>query len=376
MMDAKQLKSGLRSTAFALRGYNVTNLGRSREFLTHNVFGPIVREHLAKASQTCSQITGRKTDLVARVRRGRETTLKTYTDAIGLIVAMEMAQVQLLKQFFDIDIAAAKVTFGYSLGELSALMAAGVLDMQEGLKVPLALADDCVALSDGVTMGILFSRGVEISHREVRHLCQRINNEGRGVIDISSVLTPNSMLLLGQGDTLDRFRRRMRDEIAPNVHLRKNNRRWPPIHTSIVWEKNISNRAAVLLHTMQGGFTAPRPPVFSLITGTIAYDQFNVRDLLCRWVDSPQLLWEAIYYTLYSGVTTVVHVGPEPNIIPATYKRLKENVEAQTKNSFGMRALSIARPWLKAILPARTALLRAPEIKHVMLEDWLLEQKL
>ena len=40
-----------------------------------------------------------------------------------------------------------------------------------------------------------------------------------------------------------------------------------------------------------------------------------------------------------------------------------------------MRALSVAvsRPWLQSILPERLGLLRAPLIKHIVLEDWLLE---
>jgi [acyl-carrier-protein] S-malonyltransferase len=42
---------------------------------------------------------------------------------------------------------------------------------------------------------------------------------------------------------------------------------------------------------------------------------------------------------------------------------------------FGLRAVSgmARRPWLTAILPSRTALLRAPFVRHVILEDWLLE---
>jgi [acyl-carrier-protein] S-malonyltransferase len=40
-----------------------------------------------------------------------------------------------------------------------------------------------------------------------------------------------------------------------------------------------------------------------------------------------------------------------------------------------MRAVSglARRPWLAAMLPANAALLRAPYVKHVNLEDWLLE---
>ena len=68
-------------------------------------------------------------------------------------------------------------------------------------------------------------------------------------------------------------------------------------------------------------------------------------------------------------------MGPEPNIIPATYSRLRDNVEAETSGSIRMRALTavVQHPWIKPLLSDRTALLRAPLIEQVILEDWLLE---
>ena len=39
-------------------------------------------------------------------------------------------------------------------------------------------------------------------------------------------------------------------------------------------------------------------------------------------------------------------------------------------------ARAVRRPWLTAVLPSRTALLRAPAVNHIILEDWLLEQPL
>lgn len=374
-MDVKQFKDQLATTAFAFRGYNITNLGRSGELLAHPRYGATVRDCLREAAKTHADVTGRKSDLIHRVRRGHETTLKTYSHAIALIVAMEIAQLRLLDEFFGIHYKSAKMGFGYSLGEIAALIAGGSLDMSQGLQIPLSLADDCAALAADATLGILFSRGHELPTHEVRELCMRINSEDRGMIDISAYLSPNSLLLMGEGDTLDRFKRRMADEIGEPLHLRKNDHRWPPMHTSLVWRKSISNRAGLLLNLVQGTLKAPQPPVFSLVTGTIAYDDYNIRDLLCRWSDQPQRLWDAVYHILGSNITRVVHVGPQPNIIPATFTRLSENVIAQTKNSFGARALLVARPWLKAILPARTALLRAPQIEQIILEDWLLAQK-
>jgi [acyl-carrier-protein] S-malonyltransferase len=134
-----------------------------------------------------------------------------------------------------------------------------------------------------------------------------------------------------------------------------------------------------MMDAMPGGFQPPCPPIVSLVTGERSYDDYHARDILRDWVDHPQRLWDAIYETLASGVTTVIHVGPDPNLIPATFNRLSENVQEQIKGrslgKMGMRAAAglARRPWLSAILPSRAALLRAPTIKHILLEDWLLE---
>jgi [acyl-carrier-protein] S-malonyltransferase len=376
-MNVKQLKNRVSNAAFAFRGYNVTNLGRSPELLAHAAYGPIVAECLQQASHVCSESTGHKVDLVRRVRQRRETTLKTYADAAALIMAMELAQLRLLKEFFGIEYQSGKLAYGFSLGEITALIASDVIGFEEALRIPLELAADCVKLAADVTLGVLFSRGRELPLHEVRRLCLQINEQGRGVIDVSAYLSPNSLLIMGQGDTLDRFKQRMKDVLPPQVYLRKNSNGWPPLHTPIIWEKFIPNRCSMLMHTVKVASHAPRPPILSLVTGQFSYDEFNVRDLVCRWTDQPQHLWDAICETLSMGIETVIHIGPEPNLIPATFERLAENVKAQTKNNLGMRALSavVNRPWLKSLLPARTALLRAPLIQHVILEDWLLSQE-
>ena len=128
------------------------------------------------------------------------------------------------------------MVFGYSLGELTAVIAAGVFEMQHALKLPLAVAADCVELADNVTMGVLFSRGPVLDFDEVKRLCLHINAEGAGVIGISSFLAPNTVLLLGQYDTVDRFGQLMHDVFPKRVYLRKNSDQWPPVHTPLVWQ--------------------------------------------------------------------------------------------------------------------------------------------
>jgi [acyl-carrier-protein] S-malonyltransferase len=195
-------------------------------------------------------------------------------------------------------------------------------------------------------------------------------------------LAPNTVLLLGQNGTIDVFAKRMHDVFPARVSLRKNNHAWPPMHTPLVWQRNIPNRAGVMVQTMPGGFAKPNPPVLSLVTGRMSYNDFNAREILVQWIDQPQRLWDAVYETLASHVETLIHVGPDPNLIPATFQRLRDNVQAQltgnSLNKLGLRAMAraVRRPWLTALLPSRTALLRAPTVRHIILEDWLLEQPL
>ncbi len=377
-LSPAELKNILKNTAFAFRGYNVTNLGETPKLLGHQVFGPVVKKHLQRAADVCSEVTKTNVDLVGRVQREEETSLDTYAEALALVVAVEQAHVELLKTFFDIKLTEANMAYGFSLGEISSLVAAGVLRMEDALRIVLEMSTDAVELSHDVSLGVLFSLSGELSRADVHRLCLDINSEGQGVIGVSAYLAPNSMLLIGQGDSLDRFTVRKAELSRERIFVRKNDNRWPPLHTPIVWQRNIPNRSQVLMHTMPGGCRTPHPPILSLVTGDFSYTVTNTRDIMGKWVDHPQMLWEAVDKTLSRGIEAVVHVGPEPNIIPATFERLASNVLLQTKGHFRMRTLSrmVERRWLAAILPKRASLLRAAKLRHVRLENWLLKQKI
>jgi [acyl-carrier-protein] S-malonyltransferase len=376
---AVSLQSKIASTAFTFRGYNITNLGRTDELLGHAAYGPTVRRYLRKASEVCADIINRPVDLVQLVDQKHEPNLHQYAESVALIVAVELAQVQLLQEFHGVHYSEARLAYGYSLGELAAVACGGVFDMTDVLRVPIAMAADCAALSENVKMGVLFSRGPVIDELDVRRLCRQITSEAQGTIGVSSILSPNTYLLLGQDDTVARFKSRMHEVLPDPAHIRMNPDKWPPMHTPIVRQRNIPDRAAVMMDAMPGGFQPPCPPIVSLVTGERSYDDYHARDILRDWVDHPQRLWDAVYETLASGVSTVIHVGPDPNLIPATFNRLSENVQEQiagrSLGKMGMRAAAglARRPWLSAILPSRAALLRAPTIKHVILENWLLE---
>src|SRR5262249_4843674 len=124
-MSGAELTRHIESTALAFRGYDVSNLGRSRELLEHERYGPIVARTLDHVSEICSDTIGARTDLAAHIRAGEKTSLETFPHDVATIVAMELAQLELLEEVFDIPIRRTRLTFGYSIGELSALIFGG-----------------------------------------------------------------------------------------------------------------------------------------------------------------------------------------------------------------------------------------------------------
>ncbi|MBT7728560.1 MAG: ACP S-malonyltransferase, partial [Planctomycetaceae bacterium] len=238
-----QLAKGLGKSAFAFRGYNATNLGRTPELLRHPKYGQIVEKYLQRASDICTDVMKFPVDLAQRVRLEKEATLKEYHESIALIVTMELAQLEILETFFEISLTDANMMYGFSLGELTALTAGGVLTLDDALKIPLMMSRDAAELADDVTLCVLFSRsGKFIPRKNVHRLCAEINAEGNGVIGVSTFLAPNSMLLIGQKDTVQRLKERKGEITTERISVRVNDDKWPPLHTPIVWQRNITDR--------------------------------------------------------------------------------------------------------------------------------------
>jgi [acyl-carrier-protein] S-malonyltransferase len=375
------LKKQITTAAIAFRGYDTSNLGRGAEFLEHPVYSPVVRAILARASLVCGDVLKTKVDLAARMQSRAAATLETFVEDTATIVAMELAQIQLLEEVFGISVREAVLSFGHSIGELSALVVGGVYEMEQLLPIPLALAHDCAGLTADTTMGILSSPSGVLDAEHVQRLCSSISSLGHGLVGPSTYLSPYQVLLLGQGDTLDLLEAEMRQYLPAAVTLRRRPNHWPPLHTPLVWERSVPNRAAVALYHTDGGHRKPKPTVVSCTTGRANYDEWNSREILTEWTDHPQRLWEVMEHTLASGADLVIHVGPEPKLIPMAFERLSGKIMKQLKSRhldrLGRRVLpSISRNhWLARKLPMNAVLFRAPFVNHLILEDWLLAQE-
>jgi len=255
------------------------------------------------------------------------------------------------------------------------MVVGGSFGLDQLLPIPLAMSDDCASLAADVKMAILFTRAPVLPEVDVERLCAEVSSEGSGIVAPSAYLSPNTALLLGQGQTIDRVEGVLKDYLPAKVMLRRNPNRWPPLHTPIVRARNIPNRTATALYQIRGPRPLPTPPVLSCVTGRRSDDALSSRETLVEWTERPQRLWDVIDETLSAGVESVIHVGPAPNLIPATFARLSNNVKKSFGNRyFGGIVSSMHRhAWLASLLPQRASLLRAPSVSQIILEDWLLD---
>ncbi|MEM9658457.1 MAG: ACP S-malonyltransferase, partial [Planctomycetota bacterium] len=263
----RPLNAVIADSALAFRGFNVTNLGRTPELLQIEAYRDIVEDELERFSRVCGETVGRSVDLIEAVRSRREFCLAGYAQSLALVVAVEAAQLRLLREIHQINYADARLSFGYSLGELMALSCGGAFHAADLVRVPLAMAADCAAMADDVRMGVLFSRGPAIQEEHVQQLCAAVTAEGNGTIGVSAILSPNTYLLIGQHNSVARFRDVMGELLPRQSHLRFNSQRWPPLHTPIVRQRNIPDRSSLFLETIPGGAAPPCPAVVSLATG-------------------------------------------------------------------------------------------------------------
>ena len=143
--------------------------------------------------------------------------LSTFVHDIGTVVGMQIAQIRILEQVFDIPVRQARLSFGHSIGELSALVLGGVYEMEQLLPVPLSLATDCAELTADTTLGILSVHGATLQIEDVEHLCASISRRGHGLIGPSTYLSPYQVLLLGQHDTLSMLEQEMHEFLPEGV---------------------------------------------------------------------------------------------------------------------------------------------------------------
>jgi [acyl-carrier-protein] S-malonyltransferase len=205
---------------------------------------------------------------------------------------------------------------GLSLGEYTALVFAGVMSFEDGLRVVQERGRAMQDASDAVASGMVSILGLDAE--KIDKLCQDARAEGE-VLQIANYLCPGNIVVSGHKGACERVA-----DLATKAGAMKT----IPLAVAGAFHTSLMQPAVERLRTALArvSLTAPRFPVISNVDAHPHDNPEEIRELLVKQVVSP-VQWEAsIRKMLSHGHVPVWEVGPG-RVLRGLLKRIDRKVE-------------------------------------------------
>jgi [acyl-carrier-protein] S-malonyltransferase len=232
----------------------------------------------------------------------------------ALFVA-SLAAIESLKAASPEVIAECKAAAGLSLGEYSALVFAGVMSFDDGLKVVQERGVAMQAASDAVPSGMVSILGLE--RPQVEALCEKAAQGD--VLEVANLLCPGNIAVSGTKAACERVAAMAADAGAMRaVPLAVAG----AFHTSIMQPAVERLTRALANVPMQ----KPRLPVISNVDAEPHDDPEEIRRLLIRQLVSPVRWEDSMRRLLAMGCDRFYEIGPG-RVLRGLLKRIDRKVE-------------------------------------------------
>ena len=209
---------------------------------------------------------------------------------------------------------ATEATAGLSLGEYTALVFAGVLSFEDGLKLVQKRGRAMQDASDATPSGMVSILGLERS--QVEELCDQAR--GDGTLQIANLLCPGNIVISGTNAACERAA-----ELAEKMGAMKA----VPLAVAGAFHTQIMHPADVILSEVLDGIDLKKPniPVVSNVDAQPHSDHEEIRAILVKQVLQP-VLWEtSMKNLLEQGFDTFYEVGPG-RVLRGLLRRIERKV--------------------------------------------------
>lgn len=196
------------------------------------------------------------------------------------------------------DVPAPAFVAGHSLGEYSALIAAGVLDLSDALRTVRARGrymQEAVPVGTGAMAAVM---GGELE--DIQRVCAEASQSE--VCSIANINSPGQLVIAGHATAVDRAIELLKGVAKKVVKLNVS----APFHCALM--KPAQERLASDLERLS--FREPKFPVVTNVDARITTAPEELRDALIRQVSAPVRWVESMELLAQNGVETVVEVGP------------------------------------------------------------------
>jgi [acyl-carrier-protein] S-malonyltransferase len=187
---------------------------------------------------------------------------------------------------------------GHSLGEYSALVAAGAISLADAVRTVRARGrymQEAVPVGTGAMAAVLGG-----DREAIEQACR--DASGDQVCSMANINSPNQVVIAGNTEAVDRAVELLQGVAKRVVKLNVS----APFHCALM--KPAQDRLAFELEQL--AFTEPRTPVVTNVDAKITTATAELRDSLLRQVSSSVRWLESMELLLKQGVTTFVEVGP------------------------------------------------------------------
>ncbi|MFZ6690688.1 ACP S-malonyltransferase [Undibacterium sp. SXout20W] len=272
--------------AFVFPGQGSQAIGMLNGFADN----PVVQQTVAEASDAL------QFDLGKLISEGPKEDLDLTTNTQPVMLT---AAVATYRAWIAAGGSTPKVVAGHSLGEYSALVAAGVIAFKDA--VPLVrfraqAMQEAVPVGQGGMAAIL-----GLSDEDVATICQEAGSVG--VVEAVNFNAPAQVVIAGTKAAVER---------ACELAKAKGAKRALVLPVSAPFHSSLLKPASDKLREYLAGvaFSAPAIPLINNVDVTIALDPASIKDALVRQAASPVRWVETIREMQATGITHVIECGP------------------------------------------------------------------
>lgn len=249
---------------------------------------------------------------------GPDSELKQTVNTQPALLTASVAYLEALNEKgFTADYVA-----GHSLGEYSALVAAGVLSYEDAVRLVRLrgqFMEEAVPGGQGAMAAVLGA-----DREALGELCKKISEES-GIVELANVNCPGQIVVSGSQAGVNAVVERVKEAGGKRaIPLEVSG----PFHSSMM--KAAAERLADELNNVT--FNAPTVPVVVNVTAAPVTDPEEIRQLLVRQVYSPVLWQDSIEWLIANGVDTIFEIG-SGSVLAGLIRKIDKTVKVININS-------------------------------------------
>lgn len=230
-----------------------------------------------------------------------------------------LAALEMLNEVQPDRVASATHTAGLSLGEYTALVFAGAIGFEDGLKVVQRRGQAMQESSDRQPSGM--ASLLMLEHDKVQAIC--VEASAVGQVLIANYLCPGNLVISGEKLAVAKAVELAEAAGGKTITLAVAG----AFHTSIMQPADQKLAEALANVAIQ----TPRIPVVSNVDAAVHSDPEEIRQLLVQQVVNPVKWEDSIRWLLTQGVTEFTEVGPG-KVLAGLLKRIDRKMKCENIN--------------------------------------------